>query len=263
LGQDDWDDFHRRWSRLKPPLRANEEVVAAIGAIIADHRARALLLGITPELANIAASTIAVDKSESMIARIWPGDTTTRRAVLGNWLAMPLNAREFSAVIGDGSLNVIDFADYAVLFSRLEKILLPDARLAVRIYETPASCETVAQLRDAAMAGAIAGFHAFKWRLAMAMASDRKKPTVAVAAIHAVFEQIFSDRDSLAKATGWSRADIDEIDAYAEQDIFLNFPTRAEVLAVLPKSFFSPRFETSGTYELAERCPILVADFAP
>jgi hypothetical protein len=261
LTQDGWDDFHRRWSRLKPPLRANDEVVAAIRRVIAGRDARTLLLGVTPELANIAASTTALDKSESMIARIWPGDTDARRAVLGNWLSMPLGKREFSSVIGDGSLNVIAFADCTALFCELGKVLLPGARLAMRIYEKPEPCETMAQLRRAAMAGEITGFHAFKWRLAMAMTSQ--DPTVRVAAIHAAFVTEFPDRDALSHATGWERADIDEIDVYAKQDLVLNFPTRREILNMLPKEFANPRFEISGTYELAERCPILVADFAP
>jgi hypothetical protein len=261
--QDDWDDFHRRWSRLTPPLRANQEVVAAITRLIADRKERALLLGVTPELANIADSIVAVDKSQSMIDRIWPGDTQARKAVLGNWQQIPLSRREFTTVIGDGSLNTIAFADYAVVFSQLEKILLPGARLAVRIYETPERCETMDEIRSATMAGRAGGFHAFKWRLAMTIASGAKNPTVAVAAIHALFVREFPDRDALGAATGWSRDVIDEVDAYAGQDLLYSFPTRREILSVLPKEFSNPRFEISGTYELAERCPIFIADFAP
>jgi hypothetical protein len=39
------------------------------------------------------------------------------------------------------------------------------------------------------------------------------------------------------------------------------FPTRRELLAHLPDGFSNPRFVPSGKYELAERCPIFVADF--
>ena len=33
-----------------------------------------LLLGVTPELAAIAPNLLAVDRSEMMIAKVWPGD---------------------------------------------------------------------------------------------------------------------------------------------------------------------------------------------
>lgn len=259
----DWDDFHRRWSRLKPPLRANEEVIAAIGQIVADKRHRALLLGVTPELAGIARTTLAVDKNQNMIARIWPGDTKTRKAVLGDWRHMPLQAREFTAVIGDGSLNAIAFEDYAVLFAQLERLLLPGARLAVRLYETPEPGETVADVRAQAFAGELAGFHAFKWRLAMAMVWQSRVTTLPVARIHEAFEKAFPDRAALSAATGWSVEEISEIDSYAGNPVAYSFPTQRDLLAALPRSFSNPRFLTSGTYELAERCPIFAADFAP
>ena len=66
-----------------------------------------------------------------------------------------------------------------------------------------------------------------------------------------------------APATGWSIEQIAEIDSYSENPVIYQFPTRREVLTALPNNFSNPRFLPSGTYELAERCPILVADFAP
>jgi hypothetical protein len=256
-----WGDFHRRWSRLKPPLRANAEVIAAISAVVKDQPGCVLLLGVTPELADIGRKTVAVDWSENMIAHVWPGDTDRRRAVLGDWLAMPLRRRRFSAVIGDGSLNCLAYGDYPALFARLERLLAPGARLAVRVYATPAPCESIDSIRQDAMAGRIAGFHAFKWRLAMAIAAERRSPDVPVALIHRLFENQFADRRALGRAAGWDREEIDEIDAYACSETAYSFPTLGEFAAALPRSFRQPRFVDSGAYELAERCPILVAEF--
>lgn len=258
-----WATFHRRWARLKPPLRANGQVVAALGHIIEGHDDLALVLGVTPELADIAADTVAMDWSETMIAHVWPGDTPRRRAVLGDWLRMPTPARRFSAVIGDGSLNVIAHAHYPALFGQLSGVLAPGARLAVRVYETPTPCESWAGLRQALLAGEVGGFHAFKWRLAMAIAGEGHCPDVPVAVIHRRFETEFPDRPGLARATGWSAEDIDEIDAYAGAETVLSFPTRAQILEALPAPFSNPRFFCSGDYDLAGRCPILVADFTP
>jgi hypothetical protein len=84
-----WRGFYRRWPRLKPPLRADADVCAAIASLIAGHDERALLLGVTPELAGLARFTVAVDWNGKMIEHIWPGDDATRRAVLANWLYLP------------------------------------------------------------------------------------------------------------------------------------------------------------------------------
>jgi hypothetical protein len=259
----DWGEFHRRWSRLTPPLRANHEVVTAISNAIENHRERVLLLGVTPELSGLGVQTIALDWSAGMIAHVWPGDDGARRSVLGDWRAMPFRERNMTAVIGDGSLNVISVADYRAVFAQLEIALLPQAKLALRFYLRPEQCETVADVRRAALAGRIAGVHAFKWRVAMAIAAERGSADVAVAEIHRIFEREFPDRRALAAATGWSALDIDDIDAYAGLDTIYSFPTRTELRAVLPEKFRNPRFVASGTYELGERCPILVADFAP
>ena len=261
MSEEGWSGFHRRWSALKPPLRANHEVVAALAAIIAEHRGMALLLGVTPELCDIAAATVALDKSETMVAHVWPGDTAALRAVLGDWLANPL-PRQFTAAIGDGSLNALASGEYRQLFAELERVLLPGARLAVRVYARPEACESLAQLREDTLAGRAGGFHAFKWRLAMAIAAE-SGADVPVATIHRVFQREYPNRAALAKASGWSPEQIAEIDAYEGLATVYSFPTRAELARALPPGFVDPRFLPSGSYALAERCPILVADLPP
>ena len=256
-------EFHLRHARLKPPLAPNGEVIAAYADAIKGHEQRVLMLGITPDLLPIAQTTICVDISRRSIANLWPGDTATQKIVHGNWLTMPLNAREFTAVIGDGGIAGVPLQDFPVLFAQLAGVLVPGARLAIRIYETPEPGETIEQVRRNTMAGKIPGVHAFKWRLAMAMASQAKSSAVRLAHIHEIFEQQFPDRAALAAATGWSAEDFREIDAYAGVKPTYTFPTRREILAALPKEFSNPHFAVSGTYELAERCPILVADYAP
>ena len=255
--------FHRRWARLRPPLRPTADVVRALGKAIGGHDARVLLLGVTPELADLGGETVALDISEGMIADVWPGDTAARRAVLGDWRAMPDLGAPFSAVIGDGSLSSIDDRDYPALFSEFERVLAPGARLAIRLYEAPEIGESLEAVGRAALAGEISGFHACKWRLAMAMAAERGHASVVLGEIHRAFERVFPDRAALSDATGWGQDVIAEIDDYAASQTCYSFPTRRRVLASLPPSLVNPRFVTAGTYELAQRCPILVADVAP
>jgi hypothetical protein len=255
--------FHKRRARLKPPLRPNDEIVTAYRNAIDGHEGHALMLGITPELADVASSTVAVDISPGAIANAWPGDGPTRRAVQGDWLDMPLLDREFSAVIGDGSLSWITPSQYPALIGQLEKLLLPQARFAIRLYETPEPGETVANVKRAALNGEILGFHAFKWRLAMAITAESGRADLPVAHIHQIFEREFPHRETLGAAAGWNLDEIGEIDAYAGQRLVYYFPTRRELLAHLPANVTNPRFVSSGNYELADRCPLLLADFAP
>jgi len=259
---ENWNRFQARWARLKPPLRPSEEVVRAIAGAVGGHRAHVLLFGVTPELAGIGENTTAVDHAETMIAKVWPGDTESRHAVLGRWQELPLRERIFTAAIGDGSLNTIRFADYAIVFRELARVLMPGARIAFRMYETPEPCETPAQLREEVIAGRERRFHAFKWRLAMAIAAERG-PDVPVARIAQEFHREFPDLDALSRASGWGHEDFAEMDAYKGQEAVYSFPTRRRLLDAAPRSFAQPRFVSSGEYALAERCPIFVADFVP
>jgi SAM-dependent methyltransferase len=262
MGGGSWAIFHQYWPRLRPPLRPNAEVVAAISGAIRDHRSHVLLLGVTPELADIGAHTTALDLSQNMIADVWPGDTPARRAVHGSWLEMPFE-RQFTAAIGDGSPDVLASSKLSVLFAELERVLKPGARIAFRIYATPERCESIAELGEQTLAGNVQGFHALKWRIAMAIAAAQGDMDVPVDQIWRSFQKEFPDRGRLGRATGWSAEDIAEIDIYAGVDTVYSFPTRREIVAALPGIFADPRFVSSGSYPLAERCPVLIADYKP
>ena len=70
-----WAELFRRRAQLTPPLRPNREVAEGLGQAIAGHGGRVLLLGVTPELVELGSELIAVDRSDKMIADVWPGDT--------------------------------------------------------------------------------------------------------------------------------------------------------------------------------------------
>jgi hypothetical protein len=171
--------------------------------------------------------------------------------------------RQFTAAIGDGSPDVLASSKLPVLFGELERVLEPGARIAFRIYATPERCESLAELGEQTLAGNVQGFHALKWRIAMAIAAAQGDMDVPVDRIWRSFQKEFPDRGRLGRATGWSAEDIAEIDIYAGLDTVYSFPTRREIVAALPGTFADPRFVSSGSYPLAERCPVLIADYNP
>lgn len=247
------------WARLRAPLRPNSEVVESIRHALGEHALTTLLLGVTPELADIGRDLTAVDRSEGMIRGVWPGDTRTRRAVRADWLDLPCGPAAFMAVVGDGSLNALPYPEGHVrLHSELERVLAAGGRAVFRVFCRPDIAESLSSVLAEAMACRIESFHGFKWRFAMALAGERRAPNLPVRAIHSAFTVAVPDRTELARRTRWDLSDIDTIDVYRGSDEVYSFPTRDEVLAAVPAEFQEREFVGSGTYELSERCPLLV-----
>lgn len=253
-------DFYGRWVCHGPPLRPPSAVPLAMRELIARHDAHVLLLGVTPELADIATRTCAVDRSRQMVSGVWPGDTGTRRAVRGNWLNLPCGDGVFSAAIGDGSFNCLEFPHgYIGLFAELARALRPGAPVIARVYLAPAGADSLTRVRSQALAGAISSIHVLKWRIAHAVCAERRSPNVPVQAIRDAFNSCFRDRTALRRATGWSVDAIASIDAYAGLSDVYSFPTLCDLRrALAPLKRW--RLVPAGSYELAEHCPLLVAD---
>ena len=264
MSNNHWAELFRRRAQLTPPLRPNHEVAEGMRQAIAGHDARVLLLGVTPELAELGSELIAVDRSDMMIANVWPGDTARRHAVKADWLALPFPEAHFSAAIGDGSLNTLPYpAGHRQVYEQLTKVLRPGGRFVLRLFKTPDSGERLSAVHAAAMAGEIRGFNAFKWRLTMAIVAASHDPNITVETIRSTFEREFPDRGRLAAATGWAPADIDTIDAYKGSAEVYSFPTFNQLRAAIPPAFENPRLVAVGSYELAERCPLVVMDVKP
>jgi hypothetical protein len=256
-----WKDYYRAWPQLTPPLRPHPQVVAAVRTEIGDSPGRTLLLGVTPEFADIADDLIAVDRNHPLVSHVWPGNTTARRAMVGDWLNGNFVAGSFSTCVGDGSLSVVEFPRRtALLCERIYEVLRPGGRFAGRFYAAPDNGESVAAVKAAAVDGAIRNFHAFKLRLAMAIAAEAGRVQVGVNEIFAVFQAMFPDRDELVRLTGWDRGHIDTIDYYESSVVAYSFPTRRQLLSVIPRTFTNVRLVETGTYELADRGPLLVME---
>lgn len=254
-----WLSFHERVARLRPPLAPPPGLADLMQAQLDQGGAEShvLLLGMTRALFGIGQRMLAVDWSGDMIASLWPGDSPARRAQCGDWGAIEPGSPSFSAVVGDGSLNVLRGADdVARVMCHLARAA-PGALLLLRCFVAPppGEAESLDQLKSAAELGEAGGFHAFKWRIGMSLAAAGD-PLVPVDQIQATFCDLFPDRHALAGQTGWGSADFVEIDAYRGSSTCLWFPTREQLLNAIGNPADSS-FLGSGDYELAERCPVL------
>lgn len=256
-----WSAYRARWARLGPPLRPHADVVPAVAAQLERHRGPTLLLGVTPELASIAPDVTAVDRSEAMIAGVWPGDGPARRAVRADWLDLPFAPASFAAAVGDGSLSAVPWPDaHRRIGDGLARVLAPGGRAVFRVFRRPDRGESVGAVQDDALRGRIGSFHAYKWRLAMAVVAERGHPNLAVRDLLAAFESSCPDRAELAARAGWDPRDIEMIDAYRDSDEVYSFASSDELLAAASDALVPAGFFASGSYELAERCPLFVLD---
>ena len=250
-----WQTYHRRWSGLEAPLRPNAEIRASIVDLVGDKTKRIMLLGVTPELALSFENVIAIDKSATMIANIWPGDSETRRAIEADWQTLDGSLGKFTAVIGDGSCNTLAYPDEVRrVLLQVRDHLEPGGRFVCRLYARPDKPWSWDELEAEAAKPAKVNFHAFKWKLAMRIAGDTEA-SVPVVRILDHFERLFPDREKLAQVTGWDRPIIDMIDTYRGSNAVYCFPTRDEFVECLPSGFRDAGFHPSGTYDLAEDCP--------
>lgn len=254
---DHWPTHARGWGLVGPPLRPCPEDVGIVEREVAAlETPRALLLGVTPELATLAwpAGTrlLAVDRSVAMVETVFPrtGTPPGATAQVGEWTALPIPPASIDVAVGDGCLvNLAYPAGYRPFFDELHRVLVPGGRLILRLFAAPEPLEPLAAVTSAG------NLHALKWRIAMAI--QRPDHNVRVADILAAFEELVPDRDALARATGWSRAVIDTIDVYRGSTLEYSFPTLAEVRAAIAERFVERACHVPA-YELGDRCPTLV-----
>jgi SAM-dependent methyltransferase len=256
-----WSEIHRVWPQYTPPLRPNFEVIAEMRRQIGAPSGRTLVLGVTPELADIAPNVVAIDKNASMVGNLWPGNTDRRRAIIGDWLNSNFVAAAFECCIGDGSLNAVRYPDEMQrLCNEVTRSLRFGGRFVIRVFVLPDTAETAEAVRQSALRGTIRNFHGFKWRLAMAIARESKQPNVEMRWVFDAFNEMFPDRNRLVSVTGWARKEIDTIEILRDSVAISSFPTRDQLLSVVSRAFSSVRLISVGTYEAAELCPLLVAE---
>jgi hypothetical protein len=146
------------------------------------------------------------------------------------------------------------------MLDEVGRVLRPGGTLIARAFCRPVKTETHDAIRSDLAAGRVDSFHDLKWRIAMAIAGDGAD--VAVQDIRAAVQEMFPDRDQLCRSTGWRREEVETIEVYAGSPAIYNFPTEAMIAGLLRQHFAKVRIVPCGSYALAERCPLLVAETA-
>lgn len=258
---DHWPSHARAWSLVGPPLRPCTDDIQTLLHEIHFWRGRptpenpeTLVLGVTPEIVGtLFGSITCVDREPAMIEAMFE-PRPDHRALVGEWLALPVPDAAFDLVVCDGGLSVFAFpGEYRAIAKEIARVLRPGGLFMPRLFACPDVPETLDDVRAALPT--IESFDALKWRIAMAIQSPER--SVRVSAIRDAFDSLVPDRAALAERTGWRREVIDHIDIYRDSPASYSFPTLYEVTGALApelvhRSHFTPR------YELGDRCPTVV-----
>lgn len=266
--KDHWRGYARYWNLLASPLRPCDEDIRLYRQLLERHvvpasrsRNHALLLGVTPELAAMGwpdgFGLVAVERVPATIMALWPGNTHSRTALCANWLRLPFADARFDLAIGDGCLVAIgDGRAQDALMAAAWRSVRVDGWLCMRLFCLPERTESVDAVFDTLEGGKVGSFHAFKWRLAMAMQGEATE--VAVADIWRTWNTMGIHRDRLAAARGWPRDTIDTIDVYRDSPLRYRFASFRSLMTRFASAGFDHVDTRHGSYELAERCPIVM-----
>lgn len=263
-----WNSFAIQWNLLGSPLRPCAEDVSIFEEMLAAEpevfgaaaNKRTWLLGVTPEIATLRwpqdVELLAVERVQAMIDGIWPGDTDRRHAICADWLDPPFPDESFDLAIGDGCLTHVGFPDgLSRLLASVHRCLRREGYLMLRLFCRPDAAESPDAVIAALQSGAIKSFHAFKWRLAMAVQGTADAPDVAVDEVWRIWNAAGVDSSALVSARGWRPEEIRTIDLYRGSSARYNFMRYDQTILHLQSAGFDLVATRSGSYELARQCP--------
>ena len=173
--QSHWDKHAAQWQLLESPLRPNRQDVAYYEwAARQAHdssggeRSKALLLGVTPEIASMhwppETRLLAVDCCKEMVRDVWPlHGQQDALAVCGDWFSLPAFSGKMEFVVGDGCFTLVDYPKgYLKLASSIHAALSKGGRVVLRFFVRPEVREDIKDIALDLENERIGSFHAFK-----------------------------------------------------------------------------------------------------
>ena len=242
-----WAERSRTWGRNGPPLQPNQEIIDCFASLV-PLSANILLMGVTPQIAEAYTHVTAVDREPAMIERVWPGNSETKRAINDNWLSVELAENYYDGIVGDGSINMLALNDIPVMLAKAQRLLRPGGTFACRMFTRPNENITMERLLAEAQRPTV-NFSAYRRLIPMYLTAQHGS-VVPVRLIVELFDQLFPDRTVLP----WTAEQMSTMEPYRNSDSTTWFPTRQEILDLAPAG---SRYIESGTYDIADTCPIL------
>ena len=202
---------------------------------------------------------VAVDAGPHMIAALWIGDDATRKAVVGNWLDLPLPDRSIDAIVGDGCLSAVTSEPQRYrLLEEMARVLRPGGRAGIRLFARPKKTEPLEAIKADALAGRIKPLTEIVLRIALSLPAAGPDYALKMSDVLDAINVMFGDRTELMAAGGWRPEAFRFIDLYKDSDTICCWLNEDVHVAEALRHFADVRLVPSGSYPVAERCPILL-----
>jgi SAM-dependent methyltransferase len=202
---------------------------------------RALMLGVTPEIATMrwpaGTRLLALDASEGMIRNVWPAAEVSGAAALADWAAMPVRDGAYDLAIADAFLTSVPYPDgFKVVVAELRRVLKDDGTFVMREFARPEDREPLdtvfADLRE----GRMADLGAFIWRLAMALHGDLAAG-VRLGDVWDAWQARVPEPEQLMRSLGWPLEPLRQLPPYRGHEGRMWFPTLDEAREVFSRGF--------------------------
>lgn len=261
-----WSGLSHHWDHVDSPLRPCDEDVDFMRTALSSLRSevsdplRAMLLGVTPELATLMTEfeTIEVDHSYEMIR--WshhkhPRGSSARPAV-ARWTDLPFAPHSFDCVAGDGCNIQLSFPDECLRWLKeIRRVLKSDGIFVTRIFVSPDVRESPRTVISDIKAGLAANPNAARMRLFAAL-QQSARTGIRVGEMWSYFRAAGLTDDHL-RSIGWSAETIKVFDQFRNKRQRLSFPT-FEQFCNAACDWFDVEKVCTPTYELGTRCPTIV-----
>jgi len=262
-----WEDYAKFWDRLGPPLRPCAADVAYFEEQVEECAAgrdtaggRALILGVTPELAlmkwPMGYRVIGIDLNFGMVQGVWPvHGMKDRHVVCGDWQRLPLANVSTDVCIADGCFSMLGYPEsYERLACEVHCVLKPGGLFMFRTFARSNEVKTPEEVVSDLVRGKIKNFHEFKFRLAIALQSNTRSG-VGVDAVWRAWNDIRDEVGAVSKTLGWDENNFATVEVYSGSITRYSFPTVQELREIFAAYFLEcsyPQLE----YEFGSHCPI-------
>lgn len=226
---------------------------------------RGVVLGVTRRLVSMrwpdGCRLLVVDWSENMFRQVWPLGLPLHAGFLqADWRQLPIAAGSLDVAVGDGCFSVFGaLRDCRLLCEQLVRALRPDGLFVLRCFLRPEQPEPVGALFGELLAGRMANFDLFRWRLAMALSDGAAGRGVRLGDVWAVWRREVPKPQVLSGPYGEAYAGyaVASMARWQDADVCHVFPSLPEVRDVV-KGLFDIVTVREPEYELGERFRTLV-----
>lgn len=262
-----WNGFSGAWQHVPAPLAPAEDDVRWFELQLRSTQraggseARALLLGVTPAIANLRwpadCVLVAMDWSRGMLRNVWvqPRSLAWAKVVAADWRRTPLAAGSCDVVVGDGCYTALGSLENAAGLNReMRRVLRDGGHYFLRCFVRPEAGERLDDLFGELVEGRVPNLDLYRWRLAMAIQGDSPHGVSLDAAWKVWNERVGDAVPALARRHGWPESALRNIDRWKGVRMRYFFPSVDELSGLA-----EPYFEIVGCdfpgYEWGARFP--------